>query len=51
MDPWEAEIRRIKVQDQPKQIVPETLSPKQPEQNGLEVWFKQQSACFASVKL
>jgi hypothetical protein len=37
---WEAEIRRIKVQGQPEQIVHETTSSKQPEQNGLEVWFK-----------
>jgi hypothetical protein len=31
---WEAEIERIKVPGQPRQIVHETPSPKQPEQNG-----------------
>jgi hypothetical protein len=38
---WDAEIRRILVQDQLGQIVCETPSPKQPEQNGLQVWLKQ----------
>jgi hypothetical protein len=37
----ETEIGRIKVWGQPGQIVRETPSPKQPEQNGLEVWLKQ----------
>jgi hypothetical protein len=37
---WEAEIKRIMVQGQPGQIVHETLSPKQPQQNALEVWLK-----------
>jgi hypothetical protein len=36
---WEA--GKIEVQDQPGQIVHETPSLKQPEQNGLEVWLKQ----------
>jgi hypothetical protein len=35
----EAEIRKIAVQGQPKQIVCETSSPKLPEQNGLEAWL------------
>jgi hypothetical protein len=38
---WEAEIGRITVRSQPRQIVQETLSPKYIEQNGLEAWFKQ----------
>jgi hypothetical protein len=37
---WEAEIGRIGVRGQPGQIVHETLSPKYPEQNRLEVWLK-----------
>jgi hypothetical protein len=37
---WEAEIRRISVQGQTRQIVYKTPSPKYPEQNGLEVWLK-----------
>jgi hypothetical protein len=37
----EFEIRRIKVGGQPRQIGGETLSPKRPKQNGLEVWLKQ----------
>jgi hypothetical protein len=37
---WEAKIRRIIVQGQPGEIVYETSSPKQSEQNGLEVWLK-----------
>jgi hypothetical protein len=36
----EAEIRRIEVRGQLEQIVCETPSTKQPEQNGLEVWLK-----------
>jgi hypothetical protein len=37
---WEAEIRRMAVQDQPRKIVCKTPSPKYPEQNGLEGWLK-----------
>jgi hypothetical protein len=37
---WEAEIWRMAVQDQPGQTVHETISLKQPEENGLEVWLK-----------
>jgi hypothetical protein len=37
---WKAEIGRILVQGRLEQTVCETLSLKQPEQNGLEVWFK-----------
>jgi hypothetical protein len=37
---WEAEIRRIRIQDKPRQIVHKIPSPKQPEENGLEVWIK-----------
>jgi hypothetical protein len=44
---WEAEIRRLLVRGQPRQIVHETLSPKYPEQNGLEVWLKLKSTCLA----
>jgi hypothetical protein len=37
---WEAEIRRrIMVRGQPGQIVHETPSSKEPEQNGLELWL------------
>jgi hypothetical protein len=36
----EAEIGRIKVQDQLGQIVPKTPFPKHPQQNGLEAWLK-----------
>jgi hypothetical protein len=35
------EIGRIKVQGQPRRIVPETSSPKSPDQNALEAWLKQ----------
>jgi hypothetical protein len=34
---WEAEIRKITAGGQPRQIVLETPSPKQPEQNELKV--------------
>jgi hypothetical protein len=34
---WEAEIGRTEVPGQPRQIFPETSSPKLLEQNGLEV--------------
>jgi hypothetical protein len=34
---WEAEIRKIMVGGQSRQIVQETPFPKQPEQNGLEM--------------
>jgi hypothetical protein len=37
---WEAEIGRVIVQGQPRQIVQEIPSLKQPEQNGLKLWFK-----------
>jgi hypothetical protein len=37
---WEADIRRIMVQGQPRQMVHKTPSPKYPEKNGLEVWLK-----------
>jgi hypothetical protein len=37
---WEAMIERNGVQDQLSQIVLKTQSPKEPEQNGLEVWLK-----------
>jgi hypothetical protein len=40
----------MEVQGQPRQIVLKTPSPKEEKQNELEVWFKWQSACFASVK-
>jgi hypothetical protein len=36
----EAEIRRITVQSQPRQIVRETLSRKYPTQKGLVEWLK-----------
>jgi hypothetical protein len=36
----EAEIRRIAVQNQQRQIVLETLSGKNPSQNGLVEWLK-----------
>jgi hypothetical protein len=35
---WEAELQKTEVWGQPGQTVQGTLSPKQPEQNGLEVW-------------
>jgi hypothetical protein len=38
---WEAEIRRIMVQGQLRQIVCKTESLKLPDWNGLEVWLKQ----------
>jgi hypothetical protein len=44
---WEAEIWRIAVQGQPRQIVHEALSSKKME---LEVWLKWYSGCFASAK-
>jgi hypothetical protein len=37
---WEAEIGRITVQGPPRQISLETPSPKEPGENGLEVWLK-----------
>jgi hypothetical protein len=36
----EAEIRKIMVRNQPKQIVRETLSRKYPSQKGLAEWLK-----------
>jgi hypothetical protein len=45
----EAESKRIVVQGQPRKIVCEIPSPKEPEQNGVEVWLKSQSAYFAST--
>jgi hypothetical protein len=41
---------RIKVRSQLGQIVPKTPSPKNKWQNTLEMWLKQQSICFASLK-
>jgi hypothetical protein len=35
---------------QPWHILHETPSLKDPEQNGLEKWLKQYSACFVSMK-
>jgi hypothetical protein len=37
---WEADFRMISIQGQTEQIVLKPPSPKQPEQNGLEVWLK-----------
>jgi hypothetical protein len=37
---WEAKIWRTVVQGQPKQIVHKTPSPKQLEQNGLEMYLE-----------
>jgi hypothetical protein len=37
---WEAEIGRIQLLGQSGQIVFWTQSPKQPEQNGLEMWLR-----------
>jgi hypothetical protein len=37
---WEAEIGRIVFRGQPIQVILNTPSPKQPEQNGVEVWLK-----------
>jgi hypothetical protein len=36
----EAEIRRIEVRSQPRQIVHKTLSRKYPSKKGLEEWIK-----------
>jgi hypothetical protein len=44
----ETEIGMTKVQGWHEQTVLRTPSPKLPEQNGLEVWLKQQSPCLAS---
>jgi hypothetical protein len=38
---WEAEIGKIVVRGQPRQIIHKTPFLKQPEQNGVEVWLKQ----------
>jgi hypothetical protein len=38
---WEAPIRKFAVPGQPRQIVHETPSSKEPLQNGLEAWLKQ----------
>jgi hypothetical protein len=44
---WEAEIRRVTVLGQLSQIVCETpRSPKEPEENVLEVWLRWLSTCF-----
>jgi hypothetical protein len=40
----------MEVQGQSEQIVHKTPSPKQSEQNELEVLLKQLSACFANAK-
>jgi hypothetical protein len=47
---WEADVARISVQCQPRKIVLEIPSSKQPEQNELEMWLELQSACFTSTK-
>jgi hypothetical protein len=46
---WEADIKRIVVWSQPRQIVYETLSQKYSTQKWLEEWLKWQSACLSSV--
>jgi hypothetical protein len=45
---WEAEIRRIIIQGQSRQIVHKTPSPKLSEQSGFKVWlaFQAQSSEF-----
>jgi hypothetical protein len=48
--PWKAEIRKITVQGQPRQIIHELPISKIPQKNGLEVWLKCQSTCYASMK-
>jgi hypothetical protein len=47
---WEVEIRRIEVPGLPRQTVHKNPSPKQSEQNGLQVWLKWQSTCFANMR-
>jgi hypothetical protein len=46
----ETEIRRITVQIQPGQIVPETVSEKTHHKKGLEEWLRWSSTCLASVR-
>jgi hypothetical protein len=46
---WEAEIR-FAVRGQPGKIVEDILSPKQPEQNGLDVCLDDTVPVFTSVK-
>jgi hypothetical protein len=45
---WEAEIRKIRFRASPGKEFERLHF--QPQQNGLEVWFKQQSTCFAEFK-
>jgi hypothetical protein len=47
---WVAEMGKIEILGQHGQITPETPSPKQPEQNELEMRLKPWSDCFASTK-
>jgi hypothetical protein len=47
---WETENKRIVVRGHPRKILHRTPSSKKPEQNELEVWFKQCNTCFANVK-
>jgi hypothetical protein len=47
---WEAEIGRIKVRGQSREIVCGAPSPKQPEQNGLELWLKQRANSSTAKK-
>jgi hypothetical protein len=45
---WEAEMGQTEVQGQPGEIFLQTPSPT--EQNELDMWLKQYSDCFASMK-
>jgi hypothetical protein len=47
----EAEIRRIEVQGQPWQIVPETPISRITRAKWMGGWLKPYSTCFSSVKL
>jgi hypothetical protein len=48
---WEAKIRRIAIQGQPRQIAhKEPISKNNQSKNGLEMWLKWQSTCLASTK-
>jgi hypothetical protein len=46
---WEAEMKRINIQNQPRQILPEILCPKYLEQNGLKACLKQQLTAALQV--
>jgi hypothetical protein len=46
----EAEIRRMAVQSQPRQIVFKTLSQKYPSQKGLAEWLKALSSSPSTAK-